>query len=183
MTTELERTFGSMIVHDQVAHPSLSKAPIYVGGESLEPVDLALMDQSGWRTLSQKQGWNQPFVDRLTQLVNDWLSGSDRKELLSLVRLHKSDDEEFRPAQLLVSWLDEKRLGRLNELTADFDETKPLAQCYALNHALRAILSAVAHTEALPSNHWDTFRSSNVEDTLQSFDTMPLDDDIASWLA
>ena len=123
-------------------------------------------------------------MDRLTQLVNDWLSGSDRKELLSLARLPASDDEDFRPADLFLRWLDEKRLGRLNELTADFDETRPLAHYYALSHALRAVLSAVAHTEAVPFDYWETrSRSSTVEDVVQSSDTTPLDDDIASWLA
>ena len=184
MTTELERKFGSLIVHDPVVHPSLSEAPIYVRGKLLEPADLALMDQSGWRALSQTQGWTQPFMDRLTQLVNDWLSGSDRKELLSLARSPASDDEDLRPAELFRRWLDEKRLGRLNELTADFDETKPLAHYYALSHALRAVLSAVAYTEAVPSDYWETAsRSLNVENVAQSPDTPPLDDDIASWLA
>ena len=184
MATELERTFGNLMIHDQVVYPYPNTAPIYVGGKPLDPADLALMDQSGWRTLSQSQGWTQPFMDRLAQLVDDWLGGSDRRELLSLARSPASDDGEFRPADLFLRWLDAERLGRLNELTADFDETKPLAHYYALSHALRTVLSAVDYTEAIPLSHWETtYRSSNVEDAPQISDTPPLDDEIASWLA
>lgn len=183
MTTELERQFGRLIVDDQVIHPSLGNVYTHAGGKPLDPADLALMDPSGWYALSQSQGWTQPFMDRLTQLVNDWLSGSDRKELLSLARSTAWSYEDFRPAELLRKWLDEERLGRLNALTTDFDETKPLAHYYALSHALRAILSAVAHTSTMPSIHWETAsRSSLVENASQISDTPPLDDDIASWL-
>ena len=80
MTTELKREFGRLIHHDPVAHPSLGHLYPHIDGVPLNPAELALMDQSGWRTLSQNQGWTQPFMERLSQLVDDWLSGSDRRE-------------------------------------------------------------------------------------------------------
>lgn len=184
MTTELEREFGHLMVDDQAVYPNLGKVYIQVGGKPLGPGDLALMDPAGWHSLSQNQGWTQPFMNRLTQLVDDWLGGSDRRELLSLARSPASDREGLRPAELFRIWLDEERLGRLDALTTDFDETKPLAHYYALSHALRVVLSAVAHTRAMPSVHWETaFRASTVEDAPQTSDTPALDDDIASWLA
>ena len=105
------------------------------------------------------------------------------ENLLSLARAPRSDTENFRPAELFQKWLDEERLGRLNALTADFEETKPLAHYYALSHALRAVLSAVDHNEAMPSVHWDSTSSPNyASHTLLNPDTKMQDDDIASWL-
>ena len=184
MTTELEREFGRLILHDSVAHPSLGRVHVHVDGAPLDPSDLALMDQSGWRALSQGQGWPQTFMDRLSQLVDDWLRGSDRKELLLLARSPGPNQEDFRPAELFQKWLDEERLGRLNALTADFDETRPLAHYYALNHALRAVLSAVGHTAAMPSAYRaSTSRSYTPENISDPPDPTMQDDDISSWLA
>ena len=183
MTTELEQEFERLILHDPVAYPSLGKVYVHIDGAPLDPADLTLMDQSGWRALSQGQGWTQSFMDRLSQLVDDWLSGSDRRELLSLARTPGSDEENFRPAELFRKWLDRERLGRLNALTADFDEIRPLAHYYAMSHALRAVLSAVGHTEAMPSIHWDSASSPIPEIAVSpNSDTTMQDDDISSWL-
>ena len=124
MTTELEREFGRLILHDSVAHPSLGRVHVHVDGAPLDPSDLALMDQSGWRALSQGQGWPQTFMDRLSQLVDDWLRGSDRKELLLLARSPGPNREDFRPAELFQKWLDEERLERLKRSDGGFRRNK-----------------------------------------------------------
>ena len=184
MTTQLERELGRNIVLDAMAHPSLDQPHLRMGGKPLDPVDLAMMDQSDWRALSQSQGWTQPFMEQLAQLANEWLHGSDRKELLALARSPASDHHDPHPADLFLRWLDEERLGRLNVLTANFGETRSVAHYYALNHALRAILTAVNHTAAIPSTYWEiAARSSNAEKNEPISDPTSLDENISSWLA
>ena len=183
MTKELEREFGRGIFLDETVHTSHGRERLLMEGKLLDFDDLAMMDQSGWRALSQNQGWSQPFMESLAQLAHHWLRGSDRKELLALARSPAQNHRDFRPAELFRRWLDKERLGRLHMLTADFGETRSVAHYYALSHALRAILTAVDYTAAVQSTSWEiAARSSIAEDNERNPEPAALSEDVSSWL-
>ena len=117
---------------------------------NFEPVDLVLLDISGWRGLALTMGWDQVYLRSFDDLVARWLVGRDRRELLQIATEQTSaahDGLDF--GKLAVSWLNEERLGRLESLINESQYEVPIYPvCYSLGKAFTAVDIAIEHMGA-----------------------------------
>ena len=160
---------------------------IEVGGEKVDVVALVLMPQSGWRDLSQRLGWEPAFLGCLDGIVEDWLGGTDRRELLALARNTRAPSAlQSAHRELLALWLNEKRMERLELLTEALGHNRHFAHCYALSHAWRELVAALDHTNAMPAvepSKPPALPDNDDAGAEQDTDTPVADADIVSWLA
>ena len=168
-TEKLKRSFSALesgLATDQFLGQRDSAAAEF------EPVDLVLLDVSGWRGLATGMGWDRARLRSFDDLVDRWLVGGDRRELLDMAMSQaESGSGSVDFEDLAAGWLDQNRLGRLVALINESGYELPMYPlCYSLRKAFTVVDIAIEHVNARSSATAEELRLVPADDAL-GFDT------------
>ena len=143
-TAERLKAFTDLEGGVETAWASTSFGP---GRNDFEPVDLVLLDITGWRGMASNLEWDADYLRSLDELVDHWLLGADRRRLLEIaVEQSSAGSEGLDFKDLVMAWLDPARLDRLVSLVGESQDLFPVFPvCYALGKAFTAADIAVEH--------------------------------------
>ena len=135
-----------------------------------EPVDLVLLDVSGWRGLARGMGWDEEYLRSFDDLVDRWLVGGDRRDLLNMARSRVasgSGSVDFE--DLAVCWLDQDRVGRLVALINESGyELLMYPLCYSVGKAFAAVDIAIEHVSVGSDTSVEELSLMPADDALES---------------
>ena len=126
---------------ETVTSQSITGEPTVI---DLTTEELVKLNYAGWMNTLQDLGLGEEYIQRLEELVANWMGQQKRRELRRLARERSHQNLETAQDELIEEWITDQDCHRLAQLIKEREFTQPrIPVCYAVSDARRTIESTL----------------------------------------